>query len=93
MLNSQGFVRVAFRLAFWELMHAPDFASGLIDCVDRGGDADTNGAIAGSLLGSYFGQDAIPPEWRDQVRMALADNPGSRWWREYHPRFMLAMVP
>lgn len=93
MHSSQGFVRVAFRLAFWELMHAPTFEAGLIDCVDRGGDADTNGAIAGALLGAYFGRDNIPGEWIDTVLGALKEEPTSRWWNEYHPRFLLEMVP
>jgi len=92
MHGSQGFVRVAFRLAFWELMHAPTFQAGLIDCVDRGGDSDTNGAIAGALLGSWFGEKAIPAEWCSQVMSALKDKPDSRWWMTYHPRLMMEMV-
>jgi ADP-ribosylglycohydrolase len=59
----QGFVRVAFRLAFWELFHAPTFEAALIDVVNRGGDADTNGAITGALLGSFYGESAIPSRW------------------------------
>ena len=31
-------VRTTFRLAFWELFHAPHFEAGLIDVVNRGGD-------------------------------------------------------
>jgi len=93
MLGSQGFVRVAFRLAFWELMHAPTFVAGLIDCVDRGGDADTNGAIAGALLGARFGEDKIPSTWSEQVMVALQGKPESRWWTTYHPRQMMEMVP
>jgi len=63
----QGFVRVAFRLAFWELMHASDYRSGLTDAVNRGGDADTNGAIVGSLLGAVYGEEGIPAEWMSVV--------------------------
>jgi ADP-ribosylglycohydrolase len=63
----QGFVRVAFRLAFWELRHAPSFEAGLIDAVNRGADSDTNGAICGMLLGAFYGFDSIPPQWRDTV--------------------------
>jgi len=28
-----------------------------------GGDADTNGAVAGALLGARFGVGGIPSEW------------------------------
>jgi ADP-ribosylglycohydrolase len=63
MHTHQGFVRVALRLAFWQLFHSPSFEAGLIDVVNRGGDADTNGAITGALLGAYFGERAIPSRW------------------------------
>ena len=65
--DTAGFVRVAFRLAYWELMHAPSLEAGLIDVVNRGGDADTNGAITGALMGACFGEGAIPSGWIDTV--------------------------
>jgi ADP-ribosylglycohydrolase len=61
--DHMGFVRVALRLAFWELFHAPTFEAALIDVVNRGGDSDTNGAITGALLGAYLGESAIPDRW------------------------------
>lgn len=88
----QGFVRVAFRLAFWELLHAPDYRTGLIDVVNRGGDSDTNGSIAGALLGSFHGERAIPREWRDRV-LAAVPAPDGPLRDLYHPRTLLALVP
>lgn len=81
--GAMGFVRVAFRLAFWELLHAPTYSAGVIDAVNRGGDADTNGAIVGALLGSHHGLDAIPSEWLGTV---LDCQPGSPWAGKWHPR-------
>ncbi|MCC7383511.1 MAG: ADP-ribosylglycohydrolase family protein [Deltaproteobacteria bacterium] len=86
--QSQGFVRVAFRLAFWELLHVADFRAALIDCVNRGGDADTNGAITGALLGAAHGEAAIPVAWRDRVLGALAGRHGPLA-SVYHPRTLL----
>jgi ADP-ribosyl-[dinitrogen reductase] hydrolase len=86
MLMQSGFVRVAFRLAFWELLHAPSFESALIDVVNRGGDADTNGAIVGALLGAHYREDRIPAEWRDQVLGARGLLP------QYHPNVLLSMI-
>jgi ADP-ribosyl-[dinitrogen reductase] hydrolase len=78
-----GFVRVAFRLAFWELMHAPDYRAAVIDAANRGGDADTNAAIVGALLGAFHGVDAIPPAWVESVLGA----PGLRAGElDLHPR-------
>ena len=39
------------------------FEECLIDVVNRGGDADTTGAIAGMLAGARYGGDAIPARW------------------------------
>ena len=88
----QGFVRVAFRLALWELVHAPSFEAGLVDVVNRGGDADTNGAIAGALLGAYHGFDAIPRGWVDPVMRALPEDPENPLTREYHPRILRDLI-
>jgi ADP-ribosylglycohydrolase len=73
--DGAGFVRVALRLAFWELFHAKTFEAGLIDVVNRGGDADTNGAIAGALLGAFHGEAAIPARWREPVLAAEPARP------------------
>jgi hypothetical protein len=36
----------------------------------RGGDADTNGAITGALLGACYGESAIPARWAGQMLRA-----------------------
>jgi hypothetical protein len=33
-----------------------------------GGDADTNGAVAGALMGALCGYKLLPTEWRDGMR-------------------------
>jgi len=86
MLEQAGFVRVALRLAFWELLHAPSFELALIDVVNRGGDADTNRAITGALLGGHFGEEEIPKHWRTLVLGARGLRPS------YHPRVLLELV-
>lgn len=44
----------------WAYFHSKDFISGLLTVVNEGGDADTNGAVAGAVLGAKFGFAAIP---------------------------------
>jgi ADP-ribosylglycohydrolase len=90
--HGPGFVRVAFRLAFWELLHAPSFEAGVIDAVNRGGDADTNGAITGALLGGVYGEPAIPAAWRQPVLDALRDEPPGPFRDVYHPRRLLDLA-
>jgi ADP-ribosylglycohydrolase len=88
----QGFVRIAFRLAFWELIHAGSFEAALVDVVNRGGDADTNGAVTGALLGSFYGEASIPPSWRACVLDALQDEPPGPLRDIYHPRRLLDLI-
>jgi ADP-ribosylglycohydrolase len=88
----QGFVRVAFRLAFWELSHAPSLEAALVDVVNRGGDADTNGAITGALLGAVHGASAIPERWTRAVLGALEHDPPGPLRDALHPRALVALA-
>ncbi|ATB38956.1 hypothetical protein CYFUS_004394 [Cystobacter fuscus] len=84
-------VRVAFRLAYWELWHAPSFEAALVDVVNRGGDSDVNGAVTGALLGAFYGEDAIPALWRQAVLEALNFRAGPLWTL-YHPKDMVLLA-
>ena len=63
-------VRTALQSAFYQLLHARDFRSALVDIVSSGGDTDTNAAIAGPLLAAVHGPQSIPSKWMACVRMA-----------------------
>jgi ADP-ribosyl-[dinitrogen reductase] hydrolase len=89
--STAGLVRVAFRLAFWHLVHTPSWRDAVVDVASRGGDADTNGAIVGALLGARDGAGAIPEAWIERVLGAT--QPGSPGWADaHHPRHFLALV-
>ncbi|QQR41911.1 ADP-ribosylglycohydrolase family protein [Myxococcus xanthus] len=83
-------VRVAFRLAFWELLHAPSAEAALLDVVHRGGDTEAHATITGALVGAFHGEQALPEEWRKQVLEALSTVKGPLW-DVYHPRHLLAL--
>lgn len=65
--GSLGWVRIALHNAFYELLHAQSLEAGVVATVRRGGDTDTNAAIAGALLGAVHGRDAVPAQWRSMV--------------------------
>jgi ADP-ribosylglycohydrolase len=88
--RTAGFVRVAFRLAFWHAVHTPSWRDALVDVASRGGDADTNGAIAGALLGARDGAAAIPAAWVERVLAATQPGPPD-WAEAHHPRHLLAL--
>lgn len=75
---SQGWVLIALRNAFHELLLATSLEEGVVRTVRRGGDTDTNAAIAGALLGAVHGRDAVPAQWRQMVLSCrpLAGQPG-----------------
>lgn len=54
-------------VAFWALRHASSFEEGLLQIILEGGDTNTNGAVAGAMLGAKFGYTAIPQEWIDSL--------------------------
>lgn len=87
LLDHQGYVRVAFRLAYWHLVHTADWRTALVDIVNRGGDADTNAAIAGALLGARDGASAIPAAWAELVLGELPSSCGD-FATTYHPRHL-----
>lgn len=66
-MHQMGWVRLALRNAFWRLYAEQGFTEALVDTVGRGGDTDTNGCIAGALLGAVHGRDGIPAAWRQRV--------------------------
>lgn len=61
--TNDGFTVDTVRCAFACFLQANDFEKALIEVVNRGNDADTVGAVAGSLLGAYYGYKAIPQRW------------------------------
>ena len=77
-------LRTTYRLAFWELFHAPSLEAAIIDVVNRGGDADTNAAITGALFGAIFGESAVPQAWVERVMEARGS--------AYHPRNLVTLA-
>jgi ADP-ribosylglycohydrolase len=66
-IHKMGWVLIAFQNALYQLTHAGNFEEALVDTVMRGGDADTNAAICGALLGAVYGLESIPERWRNAV--------------------------
>jgi ADP-ribosylglycohydrolase len=89
--RTAGYVRVAFRLAWWHAEHTRSWRDAVVDVASRGGDADTNAAIVGALLGARDGASAIPPEWI--ARVLAATQPGPAAWADaHHPRHLVALA-
>jgi len=66
-IDQLGWVLIAFQNALWQLLNASSLEDGVVDTVMRGGDTDTNAAIAGALLGAVYGRNAVPGRWVEKI--------------------------
>ena len=80
--RDMGYTLKAMQVALWCARQAGDFEEALIAVVNAGGDTDTNGAVAGAVLGVRFGLDAIPRRWQDQVAKIRADRIAMEVWAD-----------
>lgn len=65
--TKMGWVLIALQNAFYRLLHARSLEEAIVDTVRCGGDADTNAAIAGALLGAVHGRAQVPRQWVDRL--------------------------
>ena len=61
--NPSGYVVDTLQAVLQAFFATDRFEDCLVDVVNRGGDADTTGAIAGMLAGARYGLAAIPGRW------------------------------
>jgi ADP-ribosyl-[dinitrogen reductase] hydrolase len=60
---STGYVVDTMQTVLYHFFRGRDFEECLVDTVNRGGDADTTGAIVGALAGAYYDLEGIPKRW------------------------------
>ena len=65
--SEPGSAIASLSVAVAAFFNAEGFEEGLVWAVNLGGDADTNGAVTGALLGARFGASAIPQRWLDPL--------------------------
>lgn len=71
--NPSGFIVETLQAVFQALSETTNFESAMVEVINRGGDADTTGAILGMIAGAYYGLDAIPATWRNKVDKQTLD--------------------
>jgi ADP-ribosyl-[dinitrogen reductase] hydrolase len=70
---SSAFVVDTMRTVLSVFFATESFEDCLIRVVNRGGDADTTGALVGALAGAYYGLDAIPKRWLKALDRKVSD--------------------
>jgi hypothetical protein len=70
--GGMGYVYKCLGSALWCLRQVfnrqETFKSAMTKLVMCGGDADTNGAVAGALMGALYGYNLLPGEWKEGLK-------------------------
>jgi ADP-ribosyl-[dinitrogen reductase] hydrolase len=65
--NPSGYIVDTLQAVFQALFSTDNFEAALVEIVNRGGDADTTGAILGMVAGPLYGLDNIPTRWLERL--------------------------
>jgi ADP-ribosylglycohydrolase len=65
-----GYTLKSMQVALWCTRQDTDFERILVAIVNRGGDTDSNGAVAGAVMGALCGASQIPARWLDNIHDA-----------------------
>jgi ADP-ribosyl-[dinitrogen reductase] hydrolase len=71
--KSSGYVVDTLRTVFDAFFSTDNFEDCVVKAVNRGGDADTTGSIAGAIAGARYGVDAIPRRWLEAIDGGLRE--------------------
>jgi ADP-ribosyl-[dinitrogen reductase] hydrolase len=71
--KSSGYVVDTLRTVFDAFFSTGNFEDCVVKTVNRGGDADTAGSIAGAIAGARYGVAAIPQRWLQALDRALRE--------------------
>ncbi len=73
--SAKGHTILTLQAGLWAAATQLDLEESLIAIVNAGGDTDTNGALAGAVLGARYGASNIPLRWTSYIaqRERLAD--------------------
>ena len=63
----KGHTVLTMQAGLWAATTPLNFEDALVALVNSGGDTDTNGALAGAVLGARYGASAIPLRWTTHV--------------------------
>jgi ADP-ribosyl-[dinitrogen reductase] hydrolase len=71
MENPSAYLAHTLKAVFQALFCTETFEDALIEVVNRGGDADTTGAILGMIAGALYGRAAIPKRWEQALEAPI----------------------
>ena len=71
--EADGYIVNTVKTVLHFFFNTGDFESCLTGVVNQGGDADTNGALAGQIAGAFYGLDSIPQRWLGRIDLVIKE--------------------
>lgn len=68
-IRGTGYAAASLEAALWAFHASATFREGCLLAVNLGDDADTTAAVYGQLAGAFYGEQAIPAEWRERLAL------------------------
>jgi ADP-ribosyl-[dinitrogen reductase] hydrolase len=69
-IKGTGYVVESLEAALWCFYTTDNFKDAILQAANLGNDADTTAAICGQIAGAYYGANAIPTHWLEQLHQA-----------------------
>ena len=66
-IKSGGYVISTLEASIWCLLNNDSYRETALAAVNLGGDTDTTACVVGGLAGIYYGYEAIPANWLEQI--------------------------
>lgn len=66
-LSTSGYVIHTLQTALHDAIQADSAEDAIVTAVNRGGDTDTIGAVAGAVAGARFGASELPDRWLAEI--------------------------
>jgi len=83
-IQSSGYVIHSLEASFWCFLNSKSYKETILNAVNLGHDTDTTAAIVGGLAGIYYGEQAIPVNWRNSlVKKEVIENLCDKLNRKY----------
>ncbi len=67
-IRGTAYVVESLEAALWAFHNSDNFRDGALLAVNLGNDTDTTAAIYGQLAGAFYGLEAIPEQWRNEIQ-------------------------
>lgn len=66
-IKGSGYVVQSLEAALWCFHKSDSFEEAILRATNLGDDADTTAAVCGQVAGAFWGEEGIPPAWRNRL--------------------------